>query len=104
MMDISDGTATYKTLIVNMPSIVVAKPFGQVTQYHDIARDYAYTFEALKKLQFDLWLSSHASQFNLHSKHQPGDPYNPAKFKDRQGYDKAVADLEEAYRKKLQSK
>ncbi|HZY78179.1 MAG TPA: subclass B3 metallo-beta-lactamase, partial [Cyclobacteriaceae bacterium] len=104
MMDAKDGNTTYKTLIVNMPSIVVSKPFPQVTQYPEIAKDYAYTFEALKKLQFDLWVSSHAAQFNLHSKRKEGDPYDPTKFKDRQGYDKAVADLEAAYKTKLTSK
>jgi metallo-beta-lactamase class B len=40
----------------------------------------------------------------MHSKHKPGDPYNPAVFIDKKGYDAAVETLLQAYNKKLQQK
>jgi metallo-beta-lactamase class B len=101
MLDVRDQDRTYRVLIVNMPSIVVPKKFAEVTAYPTIAGDYAYTFEALKKLDFDIWLSSHANQFNLHAKRKPGDKYNPEVFIDRPGYDEAVKALEAAYVKKM---
>jgi metallo-beta-lactamase class B len=58
----------------------------------------------MKKLSFDLWLSSHASQFGLHNKHKPGNRYNPDAFADRKGFDQSVSDLEAQYKKKLEEK
>jgi metallo-beta-lactamase class B len=55
----------------------------------------------MKKLSFDLWLSSHASQFGLHKKNKPGDAYHPEVFMDRRGYDQAIDELESEYLKKL---
>lgn len=83
IFDVKDGSRTYKVAIVNMPTVVISKPFAQVTEYPDIKKDYTSTFASLKKLKFDLWLSSHASQFNLHTKRKPGDPYNPSVFIDQ---------------------
>ena len=101
LFDVKDGRTTYRVLIANMPSLVIEdKKFSEVTTYPGIADDYAYTFQAMKNLSFDIWLSSHASQFDLHEKHQPGDAYNPDAFKDRQGYDEALSELEREYEKK----
>jgi len=101
LFDVKDENKTYKILIANMPSIVTSEKFTEIASYPDISKDYAYTLESLKKQSFDLWLSSHASQFGLHSKHKPGDVYNPEVFNDRAGYDKAVNDLEIQYQKKI---
>jgi metallo-beta-lactamase class B len=56
----------------------------------------------MKNISFDIWLASHASQFNLHHKHKPGNAYNPSAFIDQQGYDAALADLQKQYDEKLQ--
>jgi len=101
LLDVKDERRTYRVLIVNMPSIITDRKFSDIPAYPDIAKDYAYTLEAMKKLSFDLWLSSHASQFNLHNKHKPGDAYNPEAFSDRKGYDQAVKDHEAQYLKKM---
>lgn len=101
LLDVKDEHKTYSVLIVNMPSIITERKFSNIPAYPDIASDYAYTLEALKTLSFDLWFSSHASQFGLHDKHKPGDAYNPDAFADRKGYDKAVSDLEAQYLKKM---
>ncbi|HVI45070.1 MAG TPA: subclass B3 metallo-beta-lactamase [Chitinophaga sp.] len=104
LFDVKDKQHTYRVLVANMPSVLEETNLAGMPGYPDVARDYAYTLNSLKGLQFDLWLSSHASQFGLHEKHKPGAPYNPEAFKDRAGYDKLVADLEQAYLKKLNSK
>jgi metallo-beta-lactamase class B len=104
LLDVKDGQKTYRVLIVNLPSIITDRKFSEIPDYPEIAADYAYTLDALKKLSFDLWLSSHASQFGLHNKHKPLDKYDPEVFRDKEGYDKAVSDLEAAYKKKLAQK
>ena len=63
--------------------------------------DYARTFKAQKDMQIDVWLASHASQFKLHDKYKPGDPFNPDRFVDPQGFKAAVAQLEKTYRDQL---
>jgi metallo-beta-lactamase class B len=87
-----------------MPTIVTGKKFTDIPAYSGIAKDYAYTFAAMKQLSFDIWLSSHASQFSLHSKYKPGARYNPAAFIDRPGYDAALSDLEKQFLKKVEEK
>ncbi|HWA33802.1 MAG TPA: subclass B3 metallo-beta-lactamase [Cyclobacteriaceae bacterium] len=103
-MDVKDDGKIYKVLIANMPTIVTPRRFGSIPLYSGIAEDYAYTFNALKNLDFDLWLSSHAGQFNLHAKRKPGDPYNPEVFRDREGYDASLQGLDASYKKKIEEK
>jgi metallo-beta-lactamase class B len=72
--------------------------------YPNVGKDYAYTLDALKNLQFDLWLASHASQFDMHKKRKPGDGYHPEVFIDREGYDAAVDALKKTYLEKIKAK
>jgi metallo-beta-lactamase class B len=101
LFTVKDEQRSYKVLVANMPTIVTEKKFADVTTYPGIAKDYAYTFNAMKNISFDIWLASHASQFDLQDKHKPGDTYNPAAFIDQQGYDAALNDLQKQYDKKL---
>jgi metallo-beta-lactamase class B len=101
LFDVKDAQRSYKVLIANMPTIITEKSFFDIPAYPTIARDYAYTLKAMKGLSFDLWVAAHASQFDLHKKHQPGDAYNPAAFMDRKGYDENLASLQEEYDQKM---
>lgn len=103
LFNVKDQYRTYKVLIANMPTILDGAKPGMRT-YPNVVQDYAYTFNAMKKLKFDIWLSSHASQFGLQQKHKPGDKYNPDVFMDRKGYDKMLSDLYKAYLQKLGKK
>jgi metallo-beta-lactamase class B len=104
LFDVKDEKRTYRVLIANMPSVLEETNLAGMPGYPDVAKDYAYTFKAMKELQFDIWLSSHAGQFGLHQKHNPGDPYNPEAFKDSAGYNAALSGLEKAYLGKLKSR
>lgn len=101
LFTVQDDKQSWKVLVANMPSIVTDKRFSEITSYPEIAKDYAYTLKAMKGIAFDLWLSSHASQFDLHAKHKPGEVYNPSAFIDRAGYDAALDDLQKQYVKKM---
>ena len=96
LFTVKDEHRSYRVLIANMPTILEETKPGMPT-YPDVGKDYAYTLDALKKLSFDIWLSSHASQFNLHEKHKPADDYNPQAFIDRKGYDSLIDNLHKAY-------
>jgi metallo-beta-lactamase class B len=102
LFDVKDDKRSYRILIANMPSILDETKLSGMPTYPNVAKDYAYTLDALKKVYFDIWLSSHASQFGLHQKHKPGDPYNPQAFmNDQKGYEAEVEELHQAYLKKL---
>jgi len=66
-------------------------------KYPQIADDYARTFREQKKLECDIFLSSHASQYQLHDKWKPGQAYSPDTFVDPKGYKAAVGQAEAAY-------
>jgi metallo-beta-lactamase class B len=55
----------------------------------------------MKGLSPDLWVSSHAGQFNLHQVYKPGDAYNPARFGDLAAYKTKLTGYEKAYNKQL---
>ena len=101
LFDVKDADRTYRVLIANMPSIVGKVTFPTMSTYPNIGKDYGYTFDAMKKVKFDIFLAPHASQFDLHKKHKPGDAYRPEAFFDRPGYDSSLNDLEKVYLKKM---
>ena len=101
IFETKDKNRKYKVLIANMPSIIVDKKFSEVTAYPGIQSDYAYTFKAMKNLDFDVWVASHASQFDLHTKRKEGDSYNPQLFMDKKNYFKRLERLENNYFEKI---
>lgn len=101
LFTVKDDQRSYRVLIANMPTIITEKKFADITAYPGIAGDYAYTFNAMKNIKFDIWLAAHASQFKLHNKHTPNAAYDPAVFIDQQGYDAALSDLKKQYDEKI---
>lgn len=101
LFETKDSKRKYKVLIANMPTIIIDKKFSEVTSYPTIQKDYEYTLKEMKKLDFDIWLASHASQFDLHKKHQPKDPYNPEVFMNKKEYLDEIDSLEKEYLNKL---
>jgi Zn-dependent hydrolases, including glyoxylases len=85
---------SYRILIANIPTILPEAQFPHMSTYPNLFVDYTNTINSMKQLKFDIWVASHASQFNLHKKHKPGDPYNPALFNDRSLYDESLNDVE----------
>jgi len=103
LVDVKDEKRSWKVLIANMPSILSETKVTGMPAYPNVGKDYQHTFESLKKLQFDLWVASHAGQFGMHAKHKPGDPYRPEVFADRKSYDALVNRLEQEYEKRLKA-
>ncbi len=101
LFTIVDEQHLYKVFIANLPTRVTDKPFAAIDSYPDIKSDYAYTLDKMKNIKFDIWLASHASQFDMHTKHKSGDAYNPAAFIDQVGYNDAIQDLQKKFDEKL---
>jgi len=96
-MNVQEGGKTYRVIIANMPSINPGVTVTGMPKYPEIGKDYARTFLAQKDMKVDVFLASHASQFRMHEKYKPGDPYNPERFVDSSGYLASVQRLEKAY-------
>jgi metallo-beta-lactamase class B len=103
LLTVKDDQRSYLVFIANMPTIVTSRKLNGIKEYPAIAKDYAYTLNAMKKIKFDIWLASHAGQFNMHSKHTPGDAYGPARFIDQAGYNKALGALQKEYDIKMKT-
>jgi metallo-beta-lactamase class B len=100
-LNVQESGKTYRVVIANMGSINPGVTVSGMVKYPGIAADYARTFKAQKDMPIDIWLASHASQFKLHVKYKPGDPFNPDRFVDPQGFKAAVEQLEKTYLEQL---
>lgn len=103
MVDAADEKRSWRVLIVNIPSILPQTRLSGMPSYPNVGKDYASTFVALKELQFDLWVASHASQFRMHDKRKPGDAYRPEVFNDRPGYEASINTIRREYEKRLKA-
>ena len=95
--EIRENGKTYRVVIANMGSINPGVTVTGMATYPGIQQDYARTFAAQQAMKIDVFLSSHASQFGMHEKYQPGDAYNPDRFVDPKGFQEAVRRLEKTY-------
>lgn len=96
-----DADRDYRVGIINLGSINPGVRVSGMPGFPDIGDAYARAFAAQKAMVLDVFLSSHASQFGLHKKRRPGDPYNPDRFVDPQGFRAAVEELEAKFRRQL---
>ena len=87
----------YRVIIANLGSINPGVTVNGMPKYPTIAADYAKTFASQKALQIDVFLASHAAQFRMHEKYKQGDPYDPNRFVDPEGYRAAVERAEKNY-------
>ena len=94
---VAENGHDYRVLIANLPSINPGVTLINNPKYPTIMSDYAHTLVSEKDLHPDIFLASHASQFGLHRKYQPGDTYQPARFVDPAGYRAALDQLQAAF-------
>ena len=101
LFTVRDDQRSWRVLIANIPSILDETKFPSMPAYPNVMKDYAFTLDTMPKLKFDLWFASHASQFGLQKKPHPGDPYNPAVFSDRSGYDALLSNYQQVFSKRI---
>jgi len=99
---VKEGSRTYNVLVVNMASINPGVMMSGMSGFPDIKEAYARTFARQKQLTPDIYLSSQAGQFGLHKKYKPGDPYDPGRFVDPNGYQSKIQFYEKLYLAQLE--
>lgn len=98
---VMDAGKTYNVLIVNMDGINAGVKLLGSPGYPTIVEDFKNTLAIQATYTPDIWVSSHAGQFNLHQVYKPGDVYNPARFGDLAAYRAKIAGYQAAYEKQL---
>jgi metallo-beta-lactamase class B len=101
VFDVRENGKTYRVGIMNMASINPGVRVSGMPKFPDIEQAYAGTFQDQKAMKIDVWLASHAAQFDLHKKYQPGDAYNAERFVDPDGFHASVVHLEKVYQDQL---
>ena len=96
-LTVEEGDESYNVLIANMNSVNPGTRFINNEKYPNIVEDYTRGFEVQKRLDVDVWVAAHASQYRMHDKYSPGDEYDPERFVDPEGYEEAVAQYEERF-------
>ena len=101
-MNVMESGREYHVLIANLPNINAGTVLIKNPQYPGIAADYARSFEVLRQLPCDIYLTSHAGQFGLTAKYQPGKPYSPNTFVDPYGLPRILNRLEQEFQAELE--
>lgn len=97
-----DGGKEYDVLIVNMGSINPGVNVAFMPGFRQISEAYLGTLDRQKKLKPQVWVASHAAQFNMHQKYKPGDAYDPDRFVDPDGYGAKIQFYEKLFRTALE--
>lgn len=96
-MTVREGGRDYRVVIANMGTINRGKHLVVDPTYPGVAADFAKTFRRQKAMDIDIWVAAHGSQYGMHQKHSPGQPYSPETFVDPEGFRAAVERLEALY-------
>ena len=96
-MKVAENDRVYDVVIANMGTINSGKQLVVDPTYPGVAEDFAETFAQQKAMTVDVWVAAHGSQYRLHEKYQPGDPYSPDTFVDPEGFYAEVERLEQLY-------
>ena len=96
-MTVHEAGRDYNVIVANMGTINAGKQLVVDPTYPGVADDFAETFRKQKEMEIDVWVAAHGSQYNLHDKWAPGNPYDPNTFVDPDGFRLAVERLERLY-------
>lgn len=100
-MQITENGRIYNVLIANMGTINPGKKLVVDPTYPGVAEDFAKTYREQRAMKVDVWVAAHGSQYGLHGKYTPGQPYSPDTFVDPDGYLAEVERLEAIYLEQL---
>lgn len=102
-MTVGENGREYSVVVANMGTINRGKRLVVEPTYPGVAEDFAKTFRRQKAMDVDVWVAAHGSQYGLHGKFKPGDPYSPDTFVDAEGFLATVERLEALYLRQVEA-
>jgi metallo-beta-lactamase class B len=100
-MNITENGREYHVLIANLPVLNEGAVLIKNPRYPGIVADYGRTFDVLRQLPCDIYLTSHAGQFGLRAKFHSGQKYSPDAFVDPYGLPRILSRLETEFEMEL---
>ncbi len=100
-MQAADGGKTYNVVIVGSPNVNPGYKLVNNRSYPQIAQDYERTFRILKSLACDVFLGAHGDYYGMSAKAARIGEGGSNPFIDPEGYQKYVAEREQAFRAEL---
>ena len=100
-MKVQEAGQTYNVVVIGSPNVNPGYRLVNNAAYPKIAADYEKMFRVLKSLPCDIFLGAHGNYFDLEAKYPRLKEGKPATFVDPQGYQKYVADKEQAFKTEL---
>jgi metallo-beta-lactamase class B len=98
---VRDGGRTYRVYLVNTDTLNPGMKLLGTPAYPGVVADFEKSLAEQATYKPDIWLSSHAFQFNMHELYKPGDPYKPARFANLALYKAKIAEDRAAFEKEL---
>jgi len=100
-MKVNEGGKIYNVVIIGSPNVNPGYKLVNNSLYPKIAEDYETTFRVLKSLPVDYFLGAHGSYFDMETKYARLQKGDRTPFIDPDGYQKYVAQREQAFRAEL---
>jgi metallo-beta-lactamase class B len=101
-MEAAEGDKTYKVVFLSSVSINPGTRLKQKPSYPEIQRDFDQAFTRLKGLECDIFFASHGGQFAMYEKFEKLDQGAGVEaLVDKEGWRRAIATAEFAYRQLL---
>jgi metallo-beta-lactamase class B len=100
-MKAQEAGRAYNVVIIGSPNVNPGYRLVNNASYRQIAADYELTFRVLKSLPCDIFLGAHGAYFDLEAKYLRLKEGALTPFFDPEGYQKYVADREQAFRTEL---
>lgn len=97
-MQVQEGDKRLNAVIIGSPNVNPGYQLVNNKSYPEIAADYEKCFRVLKSLPVDLFLGAHGSYYDLEKKHALLKTSATNPFIDPEGYQRYVADREQAFR------
>ena len=102
LMEVNEGGKIYNVVFAASTSVNPGTRLSREPSYPGILEDYRKTFDTLLSLKPDIFVSGHASFFDLEKKRAAINPQNPAAaFVDPAGYQKLIAQKRADFEKYL---
>ena len=97
-MQVQEGDKRLNAVIIGSPNVNPGYQLVNNKAYPEIVADYEKCFRVLKSLPVDIFLGAHGGYYDLEKKHALLKSSNTNPFIDPEGYQRYVADREQAFR------